>query len=176
MSVILEACEAAGFRFVRIHRESVVVAPAGMGDMIDAAAERAPGPGVDNVECQRRVDRNRRMQTRGGFPRFEANAADAFACRAGRAHRHAPSVAGDDVAVRHISLRLHLQALDGGIDKTHSAAGNAFFAEHMPGLERLTDFELHAAMLDRAAKRKAELALRFEPTGIEFVTRGAEIA
>src|SRR5947209_1127469 len=46
----------------------------------------------------------------------------------------------------------------------------------MPGLERLTDFELHAAMLDRAAERKAELALRFEPNGIEFVTRVAEIA
>jgi hypothetical protein len=62
MSVILESREAACFGLIRIHRESIVIAPAGMGDVVDAAAERAPGPYVDHIEGQRRVDGNRRMQ------------------------------------------------------------------------------------------------------------------
>src|SRR5437588_10667194 len=46
----------------------------------------------------------------------------------------------------------------------------------MPGLERLSYFELHAAMLDRAAEGEAEFALRLEPDGIELVAGIAEIA
>src|SRR5947209_15500583 len=46
----------------------------------------------------------------------------------------------------------------------------------MPGLQRLAEFELHAAMLDRAAEREAEFALRLEPDGIELVAGIAEIA
>src|SRR5947209_14534947 len=46
----------------------------------------------------------------------------------------------------------------------------------MPGLERLSYFELHAAVLDRAAEGEAEFALRLEPDGIELVAGIAEIA
>jgi len=40
VAVILEPREAARLGLVAVDRECVVVAPAGMGDMIDAAAER----------------------------------------------------------------------------------------------------------------------------------------
>ena len=50
-----------------------------------------------------------------------------------------------------------------------------FFAQHVPGLERLAQFELHAAALHGAIMRKAKLALRIEPDRIEIVSRPLEV-
>ena len=63
MAMILEPRETACLRLVTIDRKGIVVAAARMGDMVDAAAERAAVPGIDDVEGQRRMDRNRRVQT-----------------------------------------------------------------------------------------------------------------
>ena len=57
MAVVLEAGEAAGLGFIGIDREGLVIASARMGDVIDAAAQRALAPAVDNVEGQRRLRR-----------------------------------------------------------------------------------------------------------------------
>ena len=48
--------------FERIDGEDLGRASAGMGDMIAAAADRAPGPGVDDVEREGHVGRNGRVQ------------------------------------------------------------------------------------------------------------------
>src|SRR5215471_1261037 len=74
------------------------------------------------------------------------------------------------------SFDLDLKALDRGIDKARGAADHAFFSEHMPGLERLPQFERDAAVLDRTEIRKAEFALGFEPGRIERVAGAAQIA
>ena len=55
MSVRLEPRQPARFRFVAVDREGVVAPPARMRDVIDAAADRPPAPGVEDVEGQRRV-------------------------------------------------------------------------------------------------------------------------
>ena len=57
----------------------------------------------------------------------------------------------------------------------HRAADGAFLAEHMPGLERLADFEPDAAVLDDAADGKAEFALRLEPFRLEAIAGAIEI-
>ena len=67
MSMRLEARKPARLGLVAVDREGVVAAPARMGDVIDAAAERAAGPGVEDVEGQRRIHRQHRVQRRGGF-------------------------------------------------------------------------------------------------------------
>src|SRR5471030_2849650 len=73
MPVILESCQPARLGFVGIHWKGVVVAPPGMGDVIDATAKRAAIPQIDEIEGQWRVHRNRRMQARGGLPGLETN-------------------------------------------------------------------------------------------------------
>src|SRR5262245_58824314 len=73
MTVILEARAPARFGLVRIHRESFIAASAGVRHVIDAAAERAPAPDIDDVEGERRVHVERRMQRGGEFPRLEAH-------------------------------------------------------------------------------------------------------
>ena len=65
--------------------------------------------------------------------------------------------------------RLDLQPLHRTIDIAHGAAGRAFFAEHMPGLQRLPQFERDAAMMDAAERRKTKLELRRIPFRREFV-------
>src|SRR5262245_17525218 len=71
-----EAREPPALGFVGVHREMLEVAAAGMRDVIRAACDRTPGPAVVEIEHERRVDRDRRMQTRRGLPRAEAHAAD----------------------------------------------------------------------------------------------------
>src|SRR5262245_30608928 len=88
IAVILEARQASRLRLVGVDREGFVVASAGMGDVVDAAAERAPVPAIDDIKGQRRMDIDRRLQRRRQLQRLEAHAGDVFAGPAGRGARH----------------------------------------------------------------------------------------
>ena len=76
VAVVLKPGQPPRFRLIGIDRLGVVAAAAGMGDVIDAAAERAAVPGIDQVKCQRRVDRNGRMQPGRRLPGLETDAGD----------------------------------------------------------------------------------------------------
>src|SRR5262245_44464618 len=73
------------------------------------------------------------------------------------------------------TLRLHLQTLDRGIDEARGASGCPLLAQHVPGLERLAQFEPHAAVMDHASEREAEFALRLEPGRIDAIAGAGEI-
>jgi hypothetical protein len=60
-----------------------------MGDVVGAAADRAPAPAIDQVEHQRRMHAYGRVQRRGRAPGAVAHAGDVFAARAGGRQRHA---------------------------------------------------------------------------------------
>ena len=61
-----EPREAPAFRLVGVDRKRLEAAAAGMRDVVDAAADRALVPRVHEIEHERRVHRNRRMQRAGG--------------------------------------------------------------------------------------------------------------
>src|SRR5205807_7599487 len=52
VAMVLEARQTACFRLEAVDRKGLVVTAAGMGDMIDAAAERAAVPAIDEIEDQ----------------------------------------------------------------------------------------------------------------------------
>src|ERR1700722_1421814 len=83
VAVILEPRQPARLRFIGIDRERIIVAPARMRYMIDAAAERAPAPAIENIESQRRMHRDGRVQARGRLPGLEADGGDPFAAAGG---------------------------------------------------------------------------------------------
>src|SRR5215831_2179321 len=83
MAEILETRQAPRLRFIRVDRQGLVVASAGMGNVVDAAPERAATPAIENVEGERGVDIHRRMQRRRQLPRLETHAGDVFAGPAG---------------------------------------------------------------------------------------------
>ena len=62
MAVIPEACHATRLGFVGIDREGIVITPPGMNNMIGTASDRASAPAIDEIEDQRRLYANRRMQ------------------------------------------------------------------------------------------------------------------
>src|SRR5437660_1337092 len=64
MPEILESRQSPRLRFVGVDRQSLVVASTRMNHVIDAAAERALAPTIENVEGERDVDVDRRMQCR----------------------------------------------------------------------------------------------------------------
>ena len=175
MAVILETRQAARFRFIGVDRKALVAASPGMGNVIDAAAERAAAPAIDNVEGERSVSLDRRVQRRRQLPRLEPDPGDVFAGPAGRSQRNKAPVAGDSVAAGVEALDLDLQPLDRGIDEARSDPGGRILAEDMPGLQRVPQFEGDAAMGDGAIKRKTKLALRVKPLRIERIACAAEI-
>src|SRR5688572_10289000 len=96
-----EPCEPPALGFIRVHRKTLEVAAARMRDVIRTADDCAPRPLIVEIERQRRIDWNRRMQARGWLPRAITNTGDEFAGRAGRREWHATAVARDEVtAVR----------------------------------------------------------------------------
>src|SRR5262249_24126871 len=138
---ILKARQAPRPRFMRVHRQGLVVASAGMGNVVDAAAERAAAPAIENVEGERGVDVDGRVQRRRQLPRFEAYAGDVLAGPAGWRQRNEPSVAGDGMVGGIETLDLHLQPLDRGIDEARGDTGGPTFAPHMPKLQRGPPFQ-----------------------------------
>src|ERR1700739_4173199 len=61
--MVLKSCQAAGFRFEGIDREGLVVATSRVCNVINAAAECATGPAVDQIESKRSMDGKRRMKS-----------------------------------------------------------------------------------------------------------------
>src|SRR5207253_4460128 len=70
-----EAREAAAFGFISIHRKILVSEAARMRHVVLAAAERALHPGIDEVEGERRVHADGRVQRRRRLPGAVAHAA-----------------------------------------------------------------------------------------------------
>ena len=166
---------AAGFRLVGVDRHLVVIAPARMGHVIGAAADRAPVPAVVDVEHKRRMHADRGMQRIGRRPGAEAHAGHVLAGIARGMQRQAIAVAGDRVAHIVQARHLDLQPLDGAVDVAHRAAATRLLAQHVPGLERVAKLHLDAALRHFADQREAELEVRREPLRIERIARGAEI-
>ena len=94
-----EARQAPAFRRVGIDREVLVAQAAGVRDVVLAAAHRPLQPAVDDVEGQRRMHADGRVQRRRRLPGAVAHAADVFADAAGGLQRQRLAVGGDDVAV-----------------------------------------------------------------------------
>src|SRR5260370_7097293 len=68
MDVAEKTRETAALGFVAVHGKRVIAAPAGMRDVIRAAAERTLIPGVVKIEPQRRVGADGRFQTHSRLP------------------------------------------------------------------------------------------------------------
>src|SRR6516225_2712728 len=174
VAVVLEATAAARFCLVGIDWESLVVTAARMDNVIHATAERTAVPGVHDVEDQWCIEADSRLQTCRQIPSLEPHAGNIFARAASRRQRHAATVASYGVTVGVQPRCLDLQPLEGGINKTHRAAGH-ILVEDMPGLDRLAQLQRDASTLDGAVDWETELPLRLEPDRIEGVTGASEI-
>src|SRR5258707_8348627 len=100
MSMFLETGAPPRFRLVGVDREGFVIAAAGVGDVIDAAPQRAVAPAIENIEGERRMDADHGMQRRRQRPCLEADAGYELAGTSGVGERQGAAVAGDDMAGR----------------------------------------------------------------------------
>ncbi len=146
-----------------------------MGDVVDAAADRAARPGIHQIKGQGRVHRHRRMKAGGRLPGLVAHPRDRLPRPAGLRHGHPAAVAGDDVTGGVEAFQLHLQAFDGAVDVAHGAADGPGLAHDVPRLQRLADLHRPARDVDRAAEGEAELALRLEPGEFEVVALAPQV-
>src|SRR5438445_2833464 len=169
---VREARQPPRLRFIRVYGRRLVVASGRMRDMVDAAAQRAAAPRIENVEGQRGMHIDRRVQSGRQLPSLEAYAGDTFAGTAGGAQRNASSVARDRMAPGIKTLDPYLQTFDGGVDGARGGGRAGVFAQHMPRLERVAQFKCDATMGDGAIERKAKFALGLKPLRIEMIAGG----
>src|SRR5688572_32554098 len=83
------------------------------------------------------------------------------------------AIAREKVPARDATAKLHLHALERGVDRARRAAGVRLLRQHVPRLERAPQLELDAVVGDLADERKAKLEVRREPRRLED---GAAIA
>src|SRR5437867_2608765 len=112
MAVRPEARDPPRLGFVRVDRKRVVVATARMHNVVRTAAERALRPRVDEIEGERRLHADRRVQRGRRTPRAKPQAGDELARNAGGRERQRATVAGDLMATARHAGHLHLQTLD----------------------------------------------------------------
>ena len=147
-----------------------------MGHVIDAAADRTVVGPVDDVEGERRVDRQGRMQPAGQFPRLVADAGDGLHRDPGRRHRQRPTVAGNHVTLGLEAVGQHLQPLHRGIHEPHRARPRRLLAHHVPGLQRMAQLKGDVAILHSAVDREAERPLRLVPLQVEGIAGARQVA
>ena len=126
-----------------------------------------PADDVDELEAQRPVDGDRRVQRARRLPGPEADAADLDVGIVGCQQRNRVAVAADHVAVPVGADDAHLDALDRRVDVAGGAARRGFLAEHVPRLDRAPQFDLDAVEHRGADAREAELGERIQPAGVE---------
>src|SRR5580692_1007196 len=90
-----EATATPALRLKGIHREGCITAAAWMHHMILTASQRPFHPRVPQVERQRGMHTDGRMQRIRWLPGAIADAGDKLAGASRRPQRHAPAVAGD---------------------------------------------------------------------------------
>ena len=146
-----------------------------MTDVVRRAAERALHPQVEHVEHQRRIDRDRRMQTARRLPCPVADACYIFTFHAGWMQGQFATIARDRVPRIGHALDFHLQPLDRRIHIAGRAADGALLAEHVPGLDRLAKFDVDIGVRELADARKAELEVGREPLEIELIAARAQL-
>ena len=112
MTMRPEPCEPPRFRLVGVDGKRFVVATARVRNVISAAADGALRPTVDEIEAQRRLHANRRMQRRRGTSCAEAHAGDELAGNTGGGQRDDTAIARHGVTLADHPGHLDLKSLD----------------------------------------------------------------
>src|SRR3974390_2430359 len=107
-----ESGKAAGLCLVGIHREDFIIATARMRDVIDATAQRLAVPAVIDVERQRSLRGDGRLQRGSEAPGLEADAGDKFTAAPGGTHLHESAIADDGVSRGIKTFYFYPQSLD----------------------------------------------------------------
>ncbi len=162
-----EAADASAFRFEGVDRKRGVVSTAGVGDMAGAAANGTVQPGVDEVEDERSLHGDRRMQAAGRLPGAKADACNELALSSSGVQGNAATVACEDVTWIGQTTELDLYSFHGGVDVAGNASAARFLSEDVPRFDRLPNFEGDVVDGPFADHRKAEFELRSEPSLVE---------
>src|SRR5262249_14788240 len=151
------------------------MASTGMPHMINAAADRSLIPAVDQIECQRGVDRNGRVKAVRWLPRPIPDGGDELPGGSRGMEWHGAAVARHEMTRARHPGHLAWQAFDRRVDIPSRPAGAGFFAEDVPRFERLPQLEMNAPARDGPIQRKTELQMGCKPLGLDRVAGLTEI-
>src|SRR5690349_10263947 len=114
-----------------------------MGDMINTSADRLFVPGIIDVEHQRNISGQRRMQGRWRTPCTVAHPCHILSSYGRSREGHRQPMTGDHVTIGVKISDFHFYPLYRRIDEARSAATAALFTEHMPGLDTQPELQGH---------------------------------
>src|SRR4029077_9622771 len=127
------------------------------------------------LEAQRHVDGDGRVQRAGRLPRPEPHPADLDVGGVGGQQWDRVGVGGDDVAVPVRADQPDLDAFHRRVDVAGGAACGVLLAEHVPRFDGAAQLDLHTAEHRGADAREPELRERVQPAGVEVDAVGAKV-
>src|SRR5689334_7996818 len=125
-----EARAPSSFGFERVDGTRLVVATTRMRDMVDAARDASACPTIDEIECERRMHLDVRMQAARRLPSAEAHAAHAVGLE-----RNRDAVDCDGPSIRRHAFDLDLKSFERRIDIARRTARSRVLTHHVPWLE-----------------------------------------
>ena len=160
---------AAAFGFVGVDRKRFVIRPPGCATCHVQPPIERPIPGVDHVEDQRHMDADGRMQAIRRLPGPVAHSRHPFPTVPAGCSGSTAAVARDDISRIGQAADFDFQPLQRRVDVADRAAAAGLFAQHMPRLDRVPQFQVHRLARHAADLRKAKLEVRHEPVQLEGV-------
>src|SRR5882724_646018 len=165
-----KARQAAALGLIGIHWKRRVVESPRMSDVIGATAYTPVVPGVHNIEHERRVETDGRMEATRWLPSPVTHTRYVFTVGTRRVQLKGDPSHGDDVAAVNQTAKLHLDALDRRINITRSAARGRLFSQNVPGFERLAQFQINVPGFQIAELRESKFEMRQEPLRFHGIT------
>lgn len=163
------------FGFIFIHREGFIIPPARMADIISTAPHGLFCPQIHNIENQRGVYRNGRMQTIGRLPGPVADACHKDAFNTSGLQGQSSAIAGDDVTGIGHPLDFDLHSFQRRIHKPDGSAAACFFTQNIPGFNGLAQFKRDIFIRHGSECGKAELKMGMKMFGCQAVSVFVEV-
>src|SRR6478752_595979 len=172
---VVEAGNPSTFGGRRVDRPHFVGSTTGVNDVIRATRDRALVPVIVDVDVQRPVDADGRVQAGRGLPGAVTHAANSLPQNAGGLERQWVAVDRDHVAPLGETECADLQSFQGRIDVASLTAGAALFTEHVPRFERPAYLHEDRVFGYAPVERKTELVVRAEPFVVELIAALAQV-
>lgn len=167
MSEAEEPSRATAFGSQCVDRVAFRIESAGVIHVVAAATERTTGHGVADINGERHVQADGRVQTAGWSPRPIADAGNEFSGSFRGDQGNAHTIDGECEVWGVESCDVHLQAFDGRIHIACGASAARFFAEHIPWFKCLAEIDVDSGRLKLSDARTAEFEMWCEPVVIK---------
>jgi hypothetical protein len=142
--------------------KDLMISPPGVADMVGAATHGPATPLVEEVNDQRGMDANGRMEAGWWLPGPIAHPGNKGSRFRGDLQRNPPAIAEQKVPLTDHPGHLNLQSLYRGVNVAYRSPAPWLFPQDMPGFQSLAQLNIHSLLGHLAVKGETEFKMGME--------------